>query len=95
VLAWAVREGATNVPRHSRAQRCRLSFRRTETGAELEVLDDGIGAASGADIAGNGLAGLAERAQALHGRVLAGPQPSGGYRLAVEVPMSGLNGSGG
>jgi two-component system sensor histidine kinase DesK len=95
VLAWAVREGATNVLRHSRAQRCRLSFRRTETGAELEVLDDGIGAASGADIAGNGLAGLAERAQALHGRVLAGPQPSGGYRLAVEVPMSGLNGSGG
>ena len=95
VLAWAVREGATNVLRHSRAQRCRLSFRRTETGAELEVLDDGIGAASGAHVAGNGLAGLAERAQALHGRVLAGPQPSGGYRLAVEVPMSGLNGSGG
>jgi two-component system, NarL family, sensor histidine kinase DesK len=95
VLAWAVREGATNVLRHSRAQRCRLSFRRTPSGAELEVLDDGIGAAGAAAVAGNGLAGLAERAHALNGRVLAGPQPSGGYRLAVEVPMAGLNGSGG
>ncbi len=89
VLAWAVREGATNVLRHSQAQRCRLSFRRTATGAELEVLDDGVGATSGSANGGHGLAGLAERAQALHGHVLAGPAPSGGYRLAVEVPVGG------
>jgi two-component system sensor histidine kinase DesK len=94
VLAWAVREGATNVLRHSHARRCRLSFRRTEAGAELEVLDDGVGVASDRDGAGHGLAGLSERAQALHGRVLAGPRPSGGYRLAVEVPVTGFGGGG-
>ena len=87
VLAWAVREGATNVLRHSHAQRCRFSFRRTPTGAELEVLDDGIGVASVSDGAGHGLTGLAERVAALQGRVLAGPAPAGGYRLAVELPM--------
>ncbi len=93
VLAWAVREGATNVLRHSRAQRCQLSFRRTPMGAELEVLDDGVGAGSGVDGGGHGLAGLAERVAVLHGRVAAGPAPSGGYRLAVEVPVAALGGA--
>jgi two-component system sensor histidine kinase DesK len=92
VLAWAVREGATNVLRHSHANRCRFRFSRTATGASLEVLDDGVGAVNGGHGAGHGLTGLAERVSALQGRVLAGPAPSGGYRLAVEVPVASLGG---
>ena len=61
----------------------------------LEVLDDGVGVGPGGGFpgGGHGLAGLAERVSALQGRVLAGPAPNGGYRLAVEVPVAALGGS--
>jgi two-component system sensor histidine kinase DesK len=39
LLGWAVREGVTNVVRHSRAQHCRILVDRDG----VEVLDDGVG----------------------------------------------------
>jgi len=45
VLAWAVREGATNVIRHSGASRARIRITVGAASAELEVSDDGRGAA--------------------------------------------------
>ncbi|MEV5890374.1 sensor histidine kinase [Nonomuraea fuscirosea] len=41
LLAWSVREAATNVLRHSRARHCRVALRLDETSAALEVTDDG------------------------------------------------------
>ncbi len=84
VLAWAVREGATNVIRHSQARRCTLRISASLADAQVVVVDDGVGAVGGS---GNGLAGLGERAQSLHGRVEAGVRPEGGFRLAVTVPV--------
>lgn len=90
VLAWAVREGATNVIRHSRATRCRMKISATLTGTLLEVVDNGVGA--GAAVrnggGGHGLEGLAERADSVHGKVEAGARYEGGYRLAVSVPVA-------
>jgi two-component system sensor histidine kinase DesK len=93
VLAWTVREGATNVIRHSHARHVQLKISASIGGAAVEVLDDGVGAANGSADAGraaggtgHGLAGLAERARSLRGHVEAGAQPGGGYRLAVNVP---------
>jgi two-component system sensor histidine kinase DesK len=94
VLAWAVREGATNVIRHSGARRCHVTVSAGEGAAGVEVLDDGGGSAV-ADVssnghAGNGIAGLAERAERLRGRLEAGRRPDGaGFRLSVSVPMAG------
>jgi two-component system sensor histidine kinase DesK len=93
VLAWTVREGATNVIRHSHATRCGLNVSATLTDAGVEVIDDGVGAApAGSDRArngaGHGLAGLAERAGGVNGRLEAGARPEGGYRLAVTVPVA-------
>jgi two-component system sensor histidine kinase DesK len=88
VLAWAIREGATNVIRHSRASRCTLRYGSTSTEASVEVVDDGAGNPSANGHNGHGLQGLAERAQRLHGVVQAGPQPEGGYRLVVTVPAT-------
>ncbi len=96
VLAWAVREGATNVIRHSSARHCRLTISSGATSAELEMVDDGPGPGqslpngngSGSND-GHGLEGLAERARLVNGRVEAGAQPGGGYRLAVTVPATG------
>ena len=43
VLAWTVREGATNVIRHSRASHCTFRVSASLTDAGVEVIDDGRG----------------------------------------------------
>jgi two-component system, NarL family, sensor histidine kinase DesK len=80
LFGWVVREGVTNVVRHSQASR--VTIRVTPT--TVEVVDDGCGGAARAP--GSGLAGLAERAAAAGGQLDAGPGPGGGYRLALTVP---------
>jgi two-component system sensor histidine kinase DesK len=94
VLAWAVREGATNVIRHSGARHCTVRVSAPLGGAEVEVLDDGGGgeanglpALSVNGDGGHGLDGLRERAESLRGRIEAGARPEGGYRLSVSVPV--------
>ncbi|MGI9185397.1 MAG: sensor histidine kinase [Solirubrobacteraceae bacterium] len=87
VLAWAVREGATNVIRHSHARRCTVRICAHLGSAAVEVVDDGPGGL-GVGGSGHGLAGLAERAQALRGEIEAGPADGGGFRLAVSVPVT-------
>jgi two-component system sensor histidine kinase DesK len=90
VLAWAVREGATNVIRHSRARRCTVRISSGSEDAAVEVVDDGAGpVVSGVNGNGDGhgLEGLAERARLMGGGVEAGARPGGGYRLAVRVPL--------
>lgn len=87
VLAWAVREGATNVIRHSGARHCTMRVDATLRDAAVEVVDDGGGPVSSNGDGGHGLEGLAERAKRLNGRVEAGSRPEGGFRLAVTVPV--------
>jgi len=86
VLAWAVREATTNVVRHSNARLCAISLRTDDGRVELAVDDDGVGA-GGADGAGSGLAGLAERAARLDGTLEAGAKPGGGFRLRLAMPL--------
>jgi two-component system, NarL family, sensor histidine kinase DesK len=90
LLALAVREGVTNVIRHSRARRCRISVRTGPALASVRVVDDGQ--PEGAPAArGHGLLGLSERARALHGEVHAGRRADG-FELALEVPRPGTAG---
>jgi two-component system, NarL family, sensor histidine kinase DesK len=91
VLAWAVREGATNVIRHSGASRCSVRVAVGLAEASVEVVDDGSIRDSGVDWskpAGHGLAGLTERAEAVGGRLEAGRRAEGGFRLRVSVPVT-------
>jgi two-component system sensor histidine kinase DesK len=96
-LAWAIREGATNVIRHSGARECMVRIGAGLTEASVEVLDDGGGcagsarertASAGVPSGGNGLIGLRERSAALGGRLEAGTRPEGGFRLAIYVPVA-------
>ena len=90
MLGWAVREGVTNVLRHSDATTARIRIIADGSSRAVEVVDDGRGlppddgAPDGR--AGVGLAGLRERAASLGGRVEAGPLPDYGFRLLVAVP---------
>ena len=87
VLAWVLREAVTNVVRHSAAHHGTIRTTRTGATAALEVVDDGSGAATAAPADGSGLAGLRERLERIGGRLEAGHQPSGGFRLVATVPI--------
>lgn len=91
-LAWTVREGVTNVLRHSRARQCRIQLLHQNGLIVAEVLNDGgrREEAESAKRAGLGLAGLRERVSALGGRLEAGPLALPGkeyFRLRVELPL--------
>src|SRR5262245_30336523 len=88
VLAWAVREGTTNVVRHSEAARCTIRVRRGPETAEVEIEDDGLARVNGSK-GGSGLIGLAERTEAVRGTLEAGARREGGFRLRVTVPLDG------
>jgi two-component system sensor histidine kinase DesK len=88
VLAWAVREGATNVIRHSGARRCSVRVTAGLAAAGVEVVDDGHGEAPRVNgRGGHGLEGLGERVARLQGRIEAEARPEGGFRLSVSVPL--------
>jgi signal transduction histidine kinase len=77
-----VQEALTNVTRHARARSVvvRLCY---DDGVTVEVVDDGVG---GTAEAGNGINGMRERAEALGGRVDAGPDPAAGFRVTAHLP---------
>lgn len=88
-LAWGIREGVTNVVRHSGAKRCAIRLDHRDGQASVEVTDDGHGCVrhDGA-ISGNGLRGLRERIGQLSGTLDAGPPANGtGFRLCLTLPI--------
>ncbi|MEV6524685.1 histidine kinase [Longispora sp. NPDC051575] len=86
-FAYVVREGVTNVLRHSGATRCGIRL-----GASwVEVRDDGPaeaatdGTARPTALPGNGLTGLRERLAAVGGTLDAGPLAGGGFMIRASV----------
>ena len=72
LLAWALREGTTNVLRHAGATHVRIGL----APGRVRVQDDGVGVAGHRP--GNGLTGLRERVEAAGGTlVLTSPAPGG------------------
>jgi two-component system sensor histidine kinase DesK len=89
VLAWAVREGPTNVIRHSAAHHCAIRVRAERDRAALEIEDDGRAAPSNVR-RGSGLDGLRERARRVRGELEAGSRAEGGgFLLRLTVPLVG------
>ncbi|MFI7699336.1 sensor histidine kinase [Nonomuraea sp. NPDC049480] len=87
VFAYVVREGVTNVVKHSRARHCQVRLGPTF----IDITDDGDGTGTGggagtSDGGGHGLAGLARRLRDIGGTLEAGALPGGGYRLRAECP---------
>jgi two-component system, NarL family, sensor histidine kinase DesK len=84
VLAFALREAATNVIRHAQAHRCRARLRRSGDQVRLEFEDDGRG---GVRAEGNGIGGMRERLSEVGGTLEVESPNGGGTRLLVTVPM--------
>jgi len=83
LLGWTLREGVTNVLRHSAATTCSISVRRAGSRVRMEIENDGAATTS---TDGHGLAGLAVRASALSGTAIGQPTGDGRFRLLVDVP---------
>ncbi|WP_372407260.1 sensor histidine kinase [Streptomyces luteireticuli] len=92
LLGWVVREGVTNVVRHSGASRCEIEVRGEPDRVHLEIADNGRGVGSPGGSGngngdGNGLKGLTERLAAAGGSLTSGPDGRRGFRLVAELPV--------
>ncbi|WP_422735317.1 sensor histidine kinase [Micromonospora sp. WMMD729] len=82
-FGWVLREGVTNVVRHSRASRCDIEIASDVGETVLTIRDDGVG---GRPQLGNGLRGLAERLAQAGGTLHVGPTRDGGLLLTARLP---------
>jgi two-component system sensor histidine kinase DesK len=90
LFGWAVREGVTNILRHSHARNCEIVVHRTESDATLRITDDGVGTpVKDLDEShGNGLRGLTERLTAAGGDLRLERPDRGGFQVVATLPAS-------
>jgi signal transduction histidine kinase len=82
-----VQEALTNILRHAQASQARVRLTYRQSSLALDITDDGVGPAdNGSESAGQGLAGMRERATLFGGTLDAGPNPGRGYRVRAELP---------
>jgi signal transduction histidine kinase len=81
---FIVSEALTNVARHAGASSALVELERNPGALIVEVRDDGIGGASADN--GSGLRGLADRVEALGGRLQVWSPQGRGTRLRAEIP---------
>jgi signal transduction histidine kinase len=80
-------EALANVSKYAAASQAAISITKTNNRLFVEVADDGVG---GAVIgAGTGLVGLADRVEALGGRLDVDSPPGLGTRVTAELPLGG------
>jgi len=82
IVSLAVREGVTNVVRHSGASRCTIRMTRADSNLQLTIADNGH---SAGDREGLGLTGMRERIAALGGTL--NRDTSRGTTLTIVMPI--------
>jgi signal transduction histidine kinase len=83
---YVVCESLANTGKHARATAAEIEVQVVRGTLVVQVTDDGVG---GADPRrGSGLRGLADRVEALDGRLRVSTPPSGGTRVRAEIPCT-------
>jgi PAS domain S-box-containing protein len=83
-LFYVAAEGLTNVAKYAHASKTHVRVARAGESVVIEIEDDGIG---GADPeGGSGLRGLADRVEALDGRLRVASSPGRGTIVRAEIP---------
>jgi len=83
---YVVSESLANIGKHAEATSATVEVARRNGQIVVEVVDDGIG---GADTErGTGLRGLADRVEALGGRLRVWTPTGGGTRVRAEIPCA-------
>jgi signal transduction histidine kinase len=86
VLATVLREGVTNVLRHSRGEQCDITIGQDGDGVLLRIVNDGLIEVPDPDRHGSGIRNLTDRVATLGGSLTAGPDGGGRFALTVRVP---------
>ncbi|GLY54912.1 hypothetical protein Lesp01_85670 [Lentzea sp. NBRC 102530] len=86
-LATVLREGVTNLLRHSKAERCDIGLSTSDRLVALEIVNDGVPAGERRSADGSGIGNLTTRVRALGGDLHAGLTPEHTYRLRAEIPL--------
>ncbi|MCX5438973.1 MULTISPECIES: sensor histidine kinase [unclassified Streptomyces] len=84
IAYFTVSELLQNISKHSRATRATVDVWRVEDRLMLQVTDNGVGGADAST--GSGLAGLAERLDAVDGILLVDSPTAGPTRITAELP---------
>ncbi|MFF4404927.1 sensor histidine kinase [Streptomyces sp. NPDC001262] len=89
VLATVLREGVTNVLRHSTVRRCTVEAVEKDGVVRLAIVNDGVrpGYKDPAPNSGSGLGNLALRVGAVGGSLTAGVRDGGRFHLVAEAPV--------
>jgi signal transduction histidine kinase len=82
---FVVAESLTNIAKHAEASAVEVRVSRENGVARVEVVDDGVGGADATQ--GSGLRGLADRVEALDGRLHIVSPPDAGTRVWAEIPV--------
>ena len=82
-----VQEALTNALKHAGDARATVHVRYGADSLELEIVDDGTGAAARVSSGGHGLVGMRERVALYGGRLDAGRRPTGGFAVRVLLPI--------
>ncbi len=95
-----LREALANVVRHAGAAEARAEVEYRDDELWLEVTDDGPGdgvrprpvqPVGTGGVGGTGLAGMRERVASYGGWCVAGPTPTGGFRVSAGLPLAGAD----
>ena len=81
---YVVSESLTNAAKHAQAKRVTVDVAVTDGTLIAEIVDDGIGGADSER--GTGLRGLADRVEALNGRLRVWSAAGSGTRVRAEIP---------
>ncbi|MFE9770447.1 sensor histidine kinase [Streptomyces sp. NPDC005931] len=89
VLATALREGVTNILRHSKVEKCTVRAEIVGEAVRLDLVNDGVAAPDRPDSPdrGSGLGNLCTRLRAIGGELTAGVVPGGRFRLTAVAPV--------
>ncbi len=82
---YVVAESLTNIAKYGQASAAQVSARTTEGLLIVTVADDGVGGADPRK--GSGLRGLADRVDALEGRLVVESPTGAGTRISAEIPL--------
>ena len=85
-LYFVTCEALANVGKYAGATAASVRLSRTATGVAVEIADDGVGGADAAN--GSGLHGLADRVEALDGRLRVTSPPGAGTVVTAELPCA-------
>ena len=84
---YVVAEALTNVAKYAHATGARVSIECADDRLYVQVADDGVGGAAPAAGGASGLCGLADRVEALGGRLTVDSEPGEGTTVRAELPL--------